>query len=125
MKERLESKAQIYAVYWKCENLLAMVWKIVNENLAKHTDFTIDLFMRELETSVKASSYYQATDDEGSDEFRYLPREVYVESVMDVFFNLFYPSMLNILEWKQTVQQTFQQLYNLVSLYLRNLKTTK
>jgi hypothetical protein len=29
MKEKLESKAQIYGIYWKCENLLSMVWKIV------------------------------------------------------------------------------------------------
>lgn len=29
MKDRLESKAQIYAIYWKQENVLTMVWKII------------------------------------------------------------------------------------------------
>lgn len=39
MKERLESKAQIYAIYWKQENVLTMVWKIIQEILKENLDF--------------------------------------------------------------------------------------
>ena len=98
MKDSLESKAQIYGIYWKCENLLAMVWKIVNENINKHKDFSFTQFMTHLEVAVKASPFF------ADKSLRYLPREVYVESIMNVFFNLFYPSKQNIKNWKKTMQ---------------------
>lgn len=61
MKERLESKAHIYGIYWKCENLLNMVWKIVGNNIDRaHSFFKIEAFIEKLRQLVR--SHHQYTD---------------------------------------------------------------
>lgn len=39
LKNKLVSKAHIYGIYWKCENLLSMVWKVVSYNIDRKLDF--------------------------------------------------------------------------------------
>lgn len=38
MKGRLETKAQIYGIYWKYEKMLALVWKIISENIDEEAE---------------------------------------------------------------------------------------
>lgn len=103
MKGKLESKAQIYAIYWKSENLLNLVWKIIYEVVKERLSFfDLNLFLEKLEAEVMQQPQYS------DDRFIYLPREVYVECIMKVFYDLFYPSEQNNKKWKKVVQQTFQ-----------------
>jgi len=114
MKEKLESIAQIYAIYWKCENLITLVWKITSEVLKQKLDFfKFEEFLEKLVEEIKMKDQYRDS------VYVYLPREIYVECILKVFYDLFYPSQFNEKRWKKVVQQTFSQLSNLVSLYLR------
>ena len=116
VKGKLNSKAQIYGVYWKCESMLTMIWKVVSDNLRNQV-FKFGSFMSKLDVEIKNSPMYN------DPAIVYLPREVYVECVLKVFYEMFYPTEANINIWKSTVQKTFQQLNNIVSLYLRVFKT--
>lgn len=118
MKDRLESKAHIYGIYWKCENLLSMVWKIIGYNIdRKLAFFDIKSFMARLQTLIKCHPLYADAN------IKYLPREIYLECVMTVFFEIYYPSEANISQWQKSVQQTFLQLNNIMSLQANVFKS--
>lgn len=102
MKGKLESKAHIYGIYWKCENLLSMVWKIIGYNIDRRLDFfEFKSFIARLIGLVTSHKLYLDS------EIKYLPREVYLDCVMTVFFEVYYPSHANISKWQRSVQQTF------------------
>jgi hypothetical protein len=105
MKERLDSKAQIYAVFWRCEELLEMLWKVVADNLLKKLSFfNFEDFLLNLETLVTSKEQYK---DPG---INYLPKEVFMESLLHVFYQMFYPREESINRWRSSVEQTFSQL---------------
>jgi hypothetical protein len=83
MKDKIESKPQIYGVYWKYENLLSNVWTIINENTNLYAFKEIkDILIDE----ITGHPFYKDT------EIQYLPREAFVEAVIRVFYKLYYPS---------------------------------
>jgi hypothetical protein len=103
MKENLESKAQIYGVYWSYETVLSMIWSVVRDNIDRNNEFFIyQDFMNRLASAIKTSDCYK------DPEFRYVPKEDLVGCVMTVFYELFWPSLDNIKKWENSVQVTFR-----------------
>ena len=49
MKQNCKSKAQIYGVYWKYENALVNVWKIIKENIKL---FDADIILKKLDREI-------------------------------------------------------------------------
>jgi hypothetical protein len=101
MKETFESKSQIYGVYWRYENLLLNVWKIIKENTKL---FALDVIGKSLVEEMKSHEVYQ------NPSIRYIPREAFLECVIKVFYNLYYPT--DILRgkfkiWEGNVKSTF------------------
>lgn len=61
-------------------------------------------------------------------ELVYLPREVYVEAVINAFYKLYYPSQnmkASFKDWVSNVQQTFKKLNDLAFYYLKEINTEK
>lgn len=118
MKENLESKAQIYGVYWSYETVLSMIWSVVRDNIDRNNEFFIyQDFMNRLASAIKTSDCYK------DPEFRYVPKEDLVGCVMTVFYELFWPSLDNIKKWENSVQVTFRQLKTVVAMHMNSFKT--
>ena len=116
MKDRLENKAQIYGVYWKCENLLQTVWKILKDNMKL---FSFQDIMAMFDQAIRANDQFQDTQCT-----LYLPREAFVECLIQVMYELYYPSKKfsgKFTQWELNVKQTFQRLNDLAYYYLRTI----
>ncbi|CDW73692.1 UNKNOWN [Stylonychia lemnae] len=122
MKDRIKndknlSKSQIYGIYWKYENLLFNVWKIIKEN-AKI--MSLDKIGSKLDKEMRSSGYFKNSD------IKYFPKEIFVQSVIKVFYDIYYPtenSKFTINQWEQSVKQTFQRLNDL-SFYYQGVTQT-
>ncbi len=117
MKEKSESKSQIYGVYWKYENVLQNIWKIIKENIKL---FESKIIIEKLEEEIRSHELYN------KNEIKYLPREAFVECTIKVFYELYYPtdSLKGKFDlWEQNVKSTFQKLNDLAFYYLHDFNT--
>ncbi|CDW84752.1 UNKNOWN [Stylonychia lemnae] len=122
LKDRIQndkqlSKSQIYGIYWKYENLLFNVWKIIKEN-AKI--MSLDKIGSKLDEEMRRSEYFRSPD------IKYFPKETFVQSIIKVFYDIYYPTenpQFKMKYWEQSVKQTFQRLNDL-SFYYQGVTQT-
>eukprot|EP00347_Sterkiella_histriomuscorum_P010832 403374756 len=115
--DKTMSKSKIYGIYWKYENLFLNVWKIIYENQKYKPYIEIE---EKLIKEILKNPHYLDTD------FKYLPKEAFVESVIKVFFEIYYPSeqVFDFVVWENNVKSTFQRLNDL-SFYYQGVTQTQ
>lgn len=95
-----------------------MIWKVIAGNLANNSDFfKFDNFLQKLIHSIKCSESFR------DPELRYLPKEEFVGCVMNVFYEMYWPTIKNINKWERSLQDTFQQLKTIVAMHMGLFKT--
>jgi hypothetical protein len=95
-----------------------MVWNVLGYNIGGKFDFfDFQHFISRLKEVVRENRLYQDPD------IKYLPREIYLEGVLRVLFEMYYPSQENIGGWERGVQHTFSQLNSIISVYANMSKS--